>query len=173
MSVERNIKRNIPEKEETASEGVTNQKKQIIIWSVIIGFSLIVLLIVVVYSRPVKLLEDIDAKEISVIEVTDVQNKNDFKIEDSGHIKNIIKDISSFTYRRDGFSTDDSKAVFKLVFKNKKGTELASLNLVTPEIISSGMFNYKTEISEEVLPIAYIWGLSLRGTDIISSDTET
>ena len=89
---------------------------------------------------------------------------------DSGHIEHIIKDISSFKYKRNGLSSDDTKAVFKLVFKNKKGTEVASLALISPEEVSSGMFNYKTEISEEVLPIAYIWGLSLRGTDITSSE---
>ena len=172
MSVERNIKRKMSDKEDESSKEKKGSllSKYTVIWVVFIVCAVILLIVLVVYNKPVKLLSDLDPKEISVIEVTDVQNKNDVKIMDSGHIEHIIKDISSFKYKRNGFSSDDTKAVFKLVFKNKKGTEVASLALISPEEVSSGMFNYKTEISEEVLPIAYIWGLSLRGTDITSSE---
>ena len=121
-------------------------------------------------SAPIKRLIQEARDDGRAIDATFGRKTRAVLIMDSGHIEHIIKDISSFKYKRNGFSSDDTKAVFKLVFKNKKGTEVASLALISPEEVSSGMFNYKTEISEEVLPIAYIWGLSLRGTDITSSE---
>ena len=171
MSVERNIRRNLPETDE--SDPVRNNWKRqaAIIISVFIACVIIFIIVIVIYNRPVKLLEDIDPKEITVIEVKDINNKHDFKIEDSGHIEHIIKDISSFTYKRDGFSTADDEAIFKIVLKNKKGTEVEILDFISPEIISSGLFNYKTEVNDEVLPLAYIWGLSLRGTDILADES--
>ena len=163
MSVERKIKRSASENAD--KKPVENKKfltKRNIIWLCFIGIALIVLIILVVYNTPVKLLSDIKPSDVSVIKIEDVANKRSFEVTDSDHIKNIIDSISSFSYKRNGFTKSDTKPVYKLTLKNKKGTELAQIDLVSPEEAYYGMFSYKTEISKEQLPIAYILGLSMR-----------
>ncbi len=163
MSVERKIKRSASENTEKKQtpKGALLTKRNVI-WLVFICISLIILIILVVYNTPVKLLSDIKPSDVEVISIEDVANKRTFEVKDSGHIENIIKSISSFSYKRDGFRSSDTKPVYKLTLKNKKGTELANIELVSPEEAYYGMFSYKTEISKEQLPIAYILGLSMR-----------
>ena len=165
MSVERKIKRSISDNDEPSEKKEGFKKyltKKTLIWCIFVIISIILLVFLLTYNKKVTLLKDINASDITVIEVKNENTGYTFKITDQGHFEQILESVTSHKFKKNGFAVGGTKPIYTLVFKDKTGYAFDKIQFCWYDEVSYGMFNYKTDKTD--LCIGYIIGLEARAT---------
>lgn len=163
MSVERKIRRGIPDSEEAPEKKAGLEKyltKRYLFWGIFIVAATVILVLLVTYNQKVTLLKNIKPSDIAVIEVKNENTGYMFKITQQGHFEQILESITSHKFKKNGFASKGTKPLYTLTLKNKNGIEIDKISFCWYDEVSYGMFNYKTDKTD--LCIGYIVGLEAR-----------
>lgn len=120
-------------------------KKKYILYSVVILFLMVAILLCVWYFSPKTFLKNIDADDVSAILVVNGSTGKSYTIEGSDEIKYIVENIQCVEMKRDKISLNYDGFGFSLSFKDIDGKTIDHFIVNSADTIRDDPFFYRCE----------------------------